>query len=142
MFDLCRTALPAEFSLVSELAPKIQHFLEQNLPREVANCVTLLTVSQREIVIAANSPTVANFLRLHSIEIQQQLLETLDLGQKLKFCALPDDVLKPATRDAPARPERVNRESIESITRSAEWIEDENLKAAMLSLARSMKKPS
>jgi hypothetical protein len=132
--------LPAEFGQVSELTPKIQHFLEQNLPPEVANSVTLLTVNQREIVIAANSPTVANFLRLHSVEIQQQLLETFSLGQKLKYCALPDSVLKPQSRDVPAKPAPVSRDSIESITRSADWIEDENLKAAMLSLASSMKK--
>ena len=137
---LCRAALPAGFDQLCELAPRIQRFLEQNLPRGVAQSVTLLTVNQQEIVIAANSPMVANYLRLHSVEIQQQLLEAFNLERKLKFCALPDDLLKAATRDKPARPAAVSQESIASISRSADWIEDEKLKAAMLSLARSMSK--
>ena len=137
---LCRAALPAGFDQVSELAPAIQLFLEQNLPEGVAQSVTLLTVNQQEIVIAANSPMVANYLRLHSVEIQQQLFETFALERKLKFCALPDALLKTATRDAPSRPAAVSQESIASISRSADWIEDEKLKAAMLSLARSLNK--
>lgn len=137
---LCLAALPAGFEQLRELAPRIQLFLEQNLPEGVGQSVTLLTVNQEEIVIAANSPMVANYLRLHSVEIQQQLLETFALERKLKFCAVPDDLLKIASRDTPARPATVSQESIASISRSADWIEDEKLKAAMLSLARSMDK--
>ena len=136
---LCRTVLPPEFEQVTRLGPGIQRFLEQNLPATVNQSVTLLTINQDEIVVAANSPMVANYLRLHSREIEQQLRETFKLEQALKFRTIPDSLLKLDNNEYRRQPGQVSAESIEAIRRSAEWIEDEELKAAMLSLAESLK---
>ena len=136
---LCRSVLPPEFEQVTRLGPDIQRFLEQNLPATVNQSVTLLTINQDEIVVAANSPMVANYLRLHSREIEQQLRETFKLEQTLKFRTIPDSLLKLDNNEYRPHPEQVSAESIEAIRRNAEWIEDEELKAAMLSLAESLK---
>jgi len=136
---LCQTVLPPEFEQVTRLGPGIQRFLEQNLPETVNQSVTLLTINQDEIVVAANSPMVANYLRLHSREIEQQLRETFKLEQALKFRTIPDSLLKLDNNEYQPHPEQVSAESIEAIRRNAEWIEDEELKAAMLSLAESLK---
>lgn len=139
--QLCRSVLPDGFDQVVDMAPRIQQFLEQNLPEGVNQCVTLLTINTREIVIAANSPMVTNYLRLHGAEIQQQLRETFALEQPLKFCSLPASLLQVDSRGTTRqKPGTVSAEAIESISRSAEWIEDEKLKAALLSLAASLKK--
>jgi len=131
--------LPPGFEQVTRLGPGIQRFLEQNLPETVNQSVTLLTINQDEIVVAANSPMVANYLRLHSREIEQQLRETFKLEQTLKFRTIPDSLLKLDNNEYRPHPEQVSAESIEAIRRNAEWIEDEELKAAMLSLAESLK---
>lgn len=131
--------LPPGFEQVTRLGPDIQRFLEQNLPATVNQSVTLLTINQDEIVVAANSPMVANYLRLHSREIEQQLHETFKLEQALKFRTIPDSLLKLDNNEYRPHPEQVSAESIEAIRRNAEWIEDEQLKAAMLSLAESLK---
>lgn len=136
---LCRSVLPPEFEQVTRLGPGIQRFLEQNLPATVNQSVTLLTINQDEIVVAANSPMVANYLRLHSREIEQQLRETFKLEQALKFRTIPDSLLKLDNNEYRPHPGQVSAESIEAIRRNAEWIEDEELKAAMLSLAESLK---
>ena len=136
---LCRSVLPPEFEQVTRLGPGIQRFLEQNLPATVNQSVTLLTINQAEIVVAANSPMVANYLRLHSREIEQQLRETFKLEQALKFRTIPDSLLKLDSNEYQREPGQVSAESIESIRRNAEWIDDEELKAAMLSLAESLK---
>ena len=136
---LCRSVLPPGFEQVTRLGPDIQRFLEQNLPETVNQAVTLLTINQDEIVVAANSPMVANYLRLHSREIEQQLRETFKLEQALKFRTIPDSLLKLDNNEYRAHPEQVSDESIEAIRRNAEWIEDEELKAALLSLAKSLK---
>ena len=136
---LCQSVLPPGFEQVTRLGPGIQRFLEQNLPQTVSQSVTLLTINQDEIVVAANSPTVANYLRLHSREIEQQLRETFKLGQALKFRTIPDSLLKLDNNEQRSQLGQVSAESIEAIRRSAEWIEDEELKAAMLSLAESLK---
>ncbi len=131
--------LPPGFEQVTRLGPDIQRFLEQNLPETVNQSVTLLTINQDEIVVAANSPMVANYLRLHSREIEQQLRETFKLEQALKFRTIPDSLLKLDHNEYRHQLGQVSAESIESIRRNAEWIEDEQLKAAMLSLAESLK---
>ena len=136
---LCQSVLPPGFEQVTRLGPGIQRFLEQNLPATVNQSVTLLTINQDEIVVAANSPLVANYLRLHSREIEQQLRETFKLEQALKFRTIPDSLLKLDNNENLRQPGQVSTESIEAITRNAEWIEDEELKAAMLSLAESLK---
>ena len=139
--SLCQAVLPAEFELVRRQAPGLQHFLEENLPAAVKQAVTVLTINQNEIVIAANSPMVANYLRLHSKELQQQLRETFNFEQTLKFRTVPDSLLKIEQHEHLRPPRQVTAESVEAIKRNAQWIEDEDLKAAMLSLAESLKIP-
>jgi hypothetical protein len=78
---------------------------------------------------------------LHSREIEQQLRETFKLEQALKFRTIPDSLLRLDKNEYQHQPPpgQVSAESVEAIRRSAEWIEDEELKAAMLSLAESLK---
>ncbi len=137
---LCQSILPPEFEQVKRQLPDIQSFLEQNLPEPVNQAVTLLTLNADEIVIAANSPLVANYLRLHGKEIQQQLHETFKLEQTLKFRTIPDSMLKlDLPPESTRKPGQVSPESIEALQLNAQWIEDEDLRAAMLSLAQSLK---
>lgn len=136
---LCRGVLPPEFAQLERQIPKIQKFFEQNLPESVQGCVTLLTLNDEQIVIAANSPMVANFLRLHSAEIEQQLRETFNLEQALKFRTIPDALMNTGSRDQLPEPEAVSGEAVSAIERNAQWIEDEELRAAMLSLAKCLK---
>jgi hypothetical protein len=135
---LCQSVLPAEFEQVKRQVPGLQHFLEENLPDAVKQSVTVLTINQDEIVIAANSPMVANYLRLHSREIQQQIRETFHFEQTLKFRTVPDSLLKLERQQSLPQPRQVSAESVAAIKRSAQWIESEDLKAAMLSLAESL----
>ena len=137
---LCQSILPPEFERVKRQLPEIQRFLEQNLPEPVNRSVTLLTLNQDEIVIAASSPLVANYLRLHGKEIRQQLRETFKLEQTLRFRTIPDSMLKLEQPDKLRDPKKVSAESIDALERNAKWIEDDDLKAAMLSLAESLKR--
>ena len=136
---LCQSILPPEFERVKRQLPEIQRFLEQNLPEPVNRSVTLLTLNQDEIVIAASSPLVANYLRLHGKEIRQQLSETFNLEQALKFRTIPDSMLQLEQPDKLRDPKQVSAESIDALERNAKWIEDDDLKAALLSLAESLK---
>ena len=135
---LCQAVLPAEFQRVKQQAPVIQRFLEENLPEPVNRCVTLLTLDAEEIVIAANSPAVAGYLRVHSREIEQQLRETFQLERRIRFCTVPDDLLRVETPQSRRVPRTPGDQSAAAVRRNAEWIEDEQLRAAMLSLADSL----
>lgn len=135
---LCRAVLPEGFEEVRRKLPEIQRFLEENLPSQVNRSVTLLTLDQNEIVIAGSTPIVTNYLRLHAREIQQQLRETFGLEQMLRFRSLPDSLLEPPSGSQVRRPQAVDAQSIEALRRNAQWIEDENLREAILSLANSL----
>lgn len=137
---LCESLLPEDFARVRGLGSRIQNFLEENLPSPLNRAVTLLKVDDEEIVIAASTPVVANYLRLHQKELQQQLRESLSLQQRLRFRSVPDSLLQVARPRQQARaPRQVSTQSIEALERSAEWVEDEDLQAALRSLARSLK---
>jgi hypothetical protein len=132
---LCQSVLPAEFEQVKRLLPPIQAFLDANLADAVKGSVTLLSVTDEQIVIAASTPMVANYLRLHSVEIRQQLRETFQLEQELKFRTIPDALMHPRKQAKLPRPQAVSAEAVAAIKLNAQWIEDEDLRAAMLSLA-------
>ena len=135
---LCQSVLPPGYEQIKRQLPQIQAFLEENLPEAVQQSVTLLTVNSEQIVIAANTPMVANYLRLHSAEICQQLRETFQLEQEVKFRTIPDALMR--TREQPKLqpPQAFSAESVKAIKRNAQWIEDDSLRAAMLSLADSL----
>lgn len=136
---LCRTVLPADYERVTRLAPKLQRFFEENLPAPMNRAVALLKATDEEIAVAAYNPMVTNYLRLHSAEIAQQLRETLGLEALLRFRTLPESMLR-VGQGAPRRqPQPVSEGSIDAVRRGAECVEDDQLRAALQSLARSMK---
>lgn len=137
--ELCRAVLPPGYARVQRYTAGIQRFLEENLPPPVNRCVTLLTIDDDEIVIAANSPPVASYLRLHGNEIRQQLRETFGLEQAVRFRSVPESLLRVEPPGERRVPRRVSARSAEAIERNASSIDDEGLREALLSLARSMK---
>lgn len=136
---LCASVLPAEFERIKRVAPRLQAFLDENLPPPLNRAVTLLTLSDDEIVIAASTPVVANYLRLHQSELKQQLRETFGMRQALRFRSLPDSLLRLEHERPERTPRRVSDETVTALERGANWIEDERLRAALLSLAESLK---
>lgn len=132
---LCQSVLPAGFDEARRQLPKIQAFLDSNLPDTVTGSVTVLSVDAEQIVIAASTPVVANYLRLHGAEIRQQLVETLQLKQALRFRTIPDAMMRPRAPVKLQPPRQVSTGSVDAIRRNAQWIEDEALRQALLSLA-------
>ena len=135
---LCQAVLPPGFELARRQLPRIQQFLEENLPEAVRQSVTLLSVTDEDSVIAANTPMVTNYLRLHATEIQQQLRETFQLEQQLRFRTIPDAMFQQRKQLSPPPPRAVSSDAVAAIRLNAQWIEDENLRAAMLALADSL----
>ncbi len=137
--ELCRAVLPPGYDRMRRYAPGIQRFLEENLPPPANACATLLKIDDDEIVIAANSPPVANFLRLHAGEIRQQLRETFGLEQAVRFRTVPDALLEVEPPGDRRIPRPASARSAEAIERNASHIDDESLREALLALARSLK---
>ena len=134
----CQAVLPPGFEQARRQLPRIQGFLDENLPEAVRDNVTLLSVDAERIVIAASTPMVTSYLRLHGNEISQQLRETFQLEQQIHFRTIPDGLLQQRKPGAISQPRKVSQESVDAIRRNAQWIEDEALRASLLALADSL----
>lgn len=137
--ELCRAVLPPGYEQMRRYAPGIQRFLEENLPPPANRCAALLKLDDNEIVIGASSPAVASYLRMHAAEIRQQLRETFGLEQPLRFRTVPDTLLRVDPPGGRRQPRRASPQSADAIERSASHIDDEDLREALLALARSLR---
>lgn len=139
----CQAALPANFDRVSNDTYAIQQFLNQQLPEPMNQQVKVVNLTDESIVIAVTDPQIGNYLRLYITEIQQQIQETFNLNQSIKIKTMPSSALQSNnTLVAAKRPVMVAAETVQTLQRGADWIEDEGLKQALKSLASSMNKLS
>ncbi len=134
-----KSVLPDNFKQVSNQTLVIQQFLMEHLPEPINQQVLVINFSAEEIVVATSSPQVANYLRLYVAEVQQQIQETFQLSQKLTIRTIPDSLLKIECPPGSDKPSKVSRETVAAISRNAGWIEDENLKQSLESLANTLK---
>lgn len=139
----CQAALPDNFDRVSKDTVAIQQFLREQLPEPMNQQVSVVNLTTEVIVIAVADPQISNYLRLYIAEIQQQIQETFGLKQVLKIKTIPSSVLKSEHVLPVAKiPLKVKPETVQTLQRGADWIEDEGLKQALKSLAGSLKKSS
>ena len=136
----CQSVLPQNFAQVSAQTRAVQKFIRQQLPDPINQQVSVINCSDQEITLAVADPQVANYLRLYVAEVQQQIHETLGMQQKLRIRTMPESMLKITTRPQSSKPTRVSKATADAIRKTAGWIEDENLKASLQSLARVLKK--
>jgi hypothetical protein len=134
-----KSVLPDNFEQVNSQTLAIQQFLIEHLPEPINQKVLVINFSPEEIVVAADNPQVANYLRLYVAELQQQIRETFQLSQQLKIRSVPESLLKIDNPPSSSKPSKVSGETIAAIDRSASWIEDENLKQSLKSLANTLK---
>ena len=139
----CRAALPENFDRVCRDTLAIQQFLFKQLPEPMSQQVTVVNLTDETIVIAVTDPQIANYLRLYTTEIQQQIQETFNLTQVIKIKTMPGTVLQVDNAlPAAKKPTEVSPEIVQTLQRGADWIEDEDLKLALKSLATALKKTS
>lgn len=134
-----KSVLPDNFDQVTRQTAAIQQFLIEHLPEPINQQVSVINFSAEEIVVAAANPQVANYLRLYVAEVQQQIRETFQLSQKLKIRTAPESLLKIDKPPKLNKPTKVSGETVAAISRGASWIEDENLKQSLQSLAKTLK---
>lgn len=136
----CQSILPPNYQAVRGLTDKYQKFLSEQLTREIATTVRVINVNMDEIVIAAASSQVASYLRLHATELRQQFRETFGGDRKIIIKSMPESLINIDPQRSTIKPRPVSDESVDTIEKNADWVEDETLKNALKSLARSLKK--
>jgi len=125
---------------VSTQIKAIQKFLCEHLPEPINQQVSVINCNDEAITIAVADPQIASYLRLYAAEIQQQILETLGMEQKLKIQTMPDSLLNVGTRPQSSKPARVSRQTADAISKNANWVEDKGLRKSLQALASSLNK--
>ncbi len=130
--------LPQDFRHKQAEIGHYQQFFQSLSSDPVYQSVRVLNVSNDEISLALPSPALANYLRLHSVEIRQLLIDQFGHDLKLRIQARPVDTAYPrsASRLPPA--EHFPAKVCDQVRASAAGLEDEDLKQALLSLADRM----
>jgi hypothetical protein len=136
----CKSVLPENFDRVSGQSSAIQEFLVKQLPEPINQQVQVINCSAEQITIAVTDPQVANYLRLYLVEVRQQIRESLGLEQNLVIKTMPESMLKIDVLPPLKRPEPVSKEAVDAITKNASWIEDDDLRQSLQSLAKVLKK--
>ena len=137
--DFYRDILPAGFDQVCSALPELQSWFESQLPEGFAGKASVLTLNDDEIVIAAASPPLANFLRLHQARLEAGFATHFGLQRSLKIRSLPPAATQLSKPPPTREPEEVSAETIIALERNAGWIEDDQLRDALMSLAKSLK---
>ena len=139
LYSWCQSILPANYHQIKDKTTRIQSFFEEQLPNSISQRIQVINTTESEIVVAVDDAAITNYLRLHQRELQQQLFETFSTWKTLKFKTMPEAVLNPDIRRAFRPPEQVSGETVETIKRSANFVEDSDLKQALLALAERLK---
>ena len=137
-----RSCLPADFFKICGEVGRLQAFLETILPDEIKADVHVINANDESIVVAASNAQIANYLRLYQIELQQQIRETFNTSQSLKIKTFPDQALKVSTEVIVNKPRNLGPSAVENLQAGAEWIEHEDLRDSLKSLAESIRKSS
>ncbi len=134
----CHSVLPENFNQVSRQVRRCQQALQATLPGSIGSMVQALTVEAGKVSIAANSPVVANYLRLHLPVIEQALTDIIGPKPVIEIKTRPASLASVPGAPRPAQPKPVNPEAIARLASSSSAIEDEALREAMQALAKTL----
>ena len=136
--SFCSSVLPANFEQVGKNIRLCQRALDRSLPEGLRDMVRVQTVTGNRVSLAASSPVVANYLRLHRDSMLQLLAEVLQQPCELDVQTRPASLAKVSLPGRPARPQPLRDSTVSNLAASAGAIEDAELRAAMQSLARTL----
>ena len=140
--SFCSSVLPADYEQVGRNIQWCQQALDDWLPDGLREMVRVQTVSDNRVSIAASSPVVANYLRLHRESMLALLSDVLRQPCDVDVQTRPASLAQVSLPGRPRQPQSLKDSTVENLAASANTIEDEDLRAAMQSLARTLRAAS
>jgi hypothetical protein len=143
LLDLFNTRLDERLKKRAQELNRLTLMLRNELPPEVDGHFSVANIRDRTLVIMSDSPVWATRLR----QLGPQIVNILQNNGKknlLHIQVFSRPPSSPVARppEPPQRPARkLSQQSTELINQTASYIEDENLREAMLKLAKRGSKP-
>ncbi|MFT5505106.1 MAG: hypothetical protein ACI845_003047 [Gammaproteobacteria bacterium] len=138
--QLCRNLLPENYHQIIGEVGRIQAFIEEVLPDDIKSNVDVINANDNQVVIAADSAQIANYLNLYRQELEQQIRETFGSQQNLIIKTLPGEVRRPATRPEVPKPNKLSSETADQVDKGADWIEHDGLRESLKALAKTLRR--
>lgn len=127
--------LPEDYRTHASLIHQFQHFFQQMKDDAVYQQVTVNNVSDHLLHVSLPNSTLANYFRLHELELQQSIESAFSIRPSIKVSVQPKQQDKKLPRESPAP---VSEKVVDQISKSSEAVEDEHLKAAIKSLSATL----
>lgn len=139
---LFKGLLPENFQQQRALIQQYQYFFQAQESDVVFQMVTVVNVTDRYLHVSVPNPALANYLRLHSQQIQQQIQHDFGLGLELKISARPENMHNSEHQQKLPPARHFSKTVCDQIKHSADSLEDDALKAALKSLSKTILKDS
>ncbi len=130
--------LPEDYRLKTSRINQFQHFFQLQQSDAVFAMVNVLNVSDKVLSVGVPNSALATYLRLHSEQIKQDILNNFNENLDLKIITVPENNSIDETKvKTPA--EHYPKSVCDQIQTSAESIQDSSLKEALLSLSKTLR---
>lgn len=131
--------LPSDFRQKTATINQYQQFFNSQTSDAVYQMVQVMNVSEDSITLAVPSSALVNYLRLHSLEIRQQISDQFGRVLDLKIVAQPQSMTADGQKNA-LKPARHFSPSVcDQLKKSAASLDDDELRAALISLSQAIR---
>lgn len=131
--------LPDNYRQKTATIHHYQQFFNSQSSDAVFQMVQVMNVNDDCITLAVPSSALVNYLRLHSSEIRQQIFEQFDRMLALNIIAEPQ-LMSPAEQKNQLPPAKhFSRSVCDQLKKSAASVDDDKLKAALVSLSKTIR---
>ncbi len=134
---LFRKLLPQEFRQKRAQIDHLQQFFAERKSDAVFQVVRVLNVTPQYLHVSLPNPALANYFRLHGQEIRQQIKQQFGQDLQLKISVQPPGNATDRSPSYAPLP-HYSADVTEQIGRSADALEDDELKAALKSLSKTL----
>lgn len=131
--------LPENFRQKSATIHQYQQFFNSLESDAVFQMVEVINVTDEHLSLAVPSPSLVNYLRLHSQQLRQQIEEQFGLDLELIFKVLPESISPKREIKKMPSARHFSASVSDQIKKSSSGLDDEELRNAMISLADTIK---
>ena len=137
--SLFADVLPAQYRQHTASIAQYQAFFDNLDQDPVYQHVQVVDVDESRLAVAVTSPGIANYLRLHTREIDTMIEEAFGRKLQLKISVTPGKLEASVEQSRRGKAPRFTEQVARRVEQSASGVEDEALKAALVRLSRSIR---
>ncbi len=138
---LLKNQLPEEFALKRGLLLQYQQFFLSQESDAIFKMVKVTNVTDQFLHVTVPNSALSAYLRLHSDQIRQLILQNFGVTLTLKISTQPESSTTADHKHNDWLPE-ISQASCDQIVNAADYVDDEGLSNALKSLSKTLSKNS